>query len=605
MKRSCYVATLAMFSPIALYAQVEDMAQMVVTASRTAQSENESLVSVTVITREDLQRLQAQSLQDALRGIPGLTLSNSGGAGKATSLFIRGAEADHALVLIDGMKLGSATLGTAPLEHIPIAQIERIEIVRGPRSSLYGSEAIGGVVQIFTRRGGGDFSSRFDLDLGSDDYRGGSFGLSGGGEQGWYSIDLALSDTEGFDARRGNNSGSSTTDEPDKDGYRNESATLRAGYRFDNGLEVDFHALNADGENEYDGNRSNESESRQQVLGTNLRYSPADSWLLTLAAGNTRDETDHFEDGIYMTTYDTERDMLSLQSDLDLGIEQLLSLGIDYEQEEVDGTTEYSINKRDNRGYFLQYQGDISAQSLQLSLRQDDHESFGKHTTGGIAWGYGFNGVLKVWASYATAFKAPTFNELYYPNWGNPDLKPEESASVEFGLQGEAGWGSWSISTYQTKVDELIGYDASSQKPSNIDQVLIRGVEAQVSASIGQWQSATSLTLLDPKNDSGGDDDGNLLPRRSRQSLRFDLDREFGAYGLGLSFLAEGKRYYDLANTQKLGGFGTMDLRASYRINSDWRIQGRLENLFDKTYETAKFYNQPGRSFYLKLSYQS
>jgi vitamin B12 transporter len=604
MKKSCYVATLAMFSPITLYAQAEDMVQMLVTASRTAQSENESLASVTVITREDLQRLQPQSLQDALRGIPGLTLSNSGGAGKTSALFIRGTEADHALVLIDGIKLGSATLGTAPLQHIPIAQIDRIEIVRGPRSSLYGSEAIGGVVQIFTRRGGSDFNSRFSLELGSYDYRGGSIGLSGGGEQGWYSIDLALSDREGFDACRGNNSGGCKTDEPDDDGYRNESATLRAGYRFDNGLEVDLHALDTDGENEHDGGLINESESRQQVLGANLRFNPAETWLLSLAAGKVRDEKDHFKDGLYMTTYDTERDTLSLQSDLDFGIGQRLTLGIDYQQEEVDSSKEYGVDTRDNHGYFLQYQGEISAQSLQLSVRRDDHESFAKHTTGGIAWGYGFDSRLRLWAAYATAFKAPTFNELYYPNFGNPDLHPEESASVELGLKGDSNWGSWSISAYQTRVDELIGYDAT-QKPSNIDQALIRGIETQINGNIGQWQSSASLTLLDPKNASGGDHDGNLLPRRSRQSLRFDLDREFGAYRLGLSFLAEGKRYNDLANTEELGGFGTIDLRVGYRINSEWRIQGRLENLFDKSYETAKFYNQPGRSFYLKLGYQS
>jgi vitamin B12 transporter len=268
-----------------------DMAQIVVTATRTAQSEDESLAAVSIITRQDIERLQPQSLQDLLRGVPGLTLSNNGGPGKATSLFLRGTESDHVLVLLDGIKLGSATLGVTSIQDLPVDQIERIEIVRGPRSSLYGSEAIGGVIQIFTRRGGGDLKRRFSLDLGSYDTRRGSLGLSGGGEHSWYSVDLALSDTDGFDACQANNSGGCFTDEPDDDGYRNESANLRVGHRFDNGLEVDFHALQADGENQFDGSYVNASETRQQVLGGSLRITPTDAWLLTLKGGRAWDKS--------------------------------------------------------------------------------------------------------------------------------------------------------------------------------------------------------------------------------------------------------------------------------------------------------------------------
>jgi vitamin B12 transporter len=581
-----------------------DMAQIVVTATRTAQSDDESLAAVSVITRQDIERLQPQSLQDLLRGVPGLTLSNSGGPGKATSLFLRGTESDHVLVLLDGIKLGSATLGVTPIQDLPVEQIERIEIVRGPRSSLYGSEAIGGVIQIFTRRGGGDLKRRFSLDLGSHATRRGSLGLSGGGEHGWYSVDLALSDSDGFDACRANTTGGCYADEPDDDGYRNESASLRAGHRFENGLEVDFHALQTDGENEFDGNYVNESETRQQVLGGSLQVAPTDAWLLTLKGGRAWDKSDNYKDGLYMTTFNTQRETLSLQGDLDLGVEQLLTLGYDYQAEQVDSSTEYTLDERDNHGYFIQYQGEVSAQGLQFSLRQDDHESFGKHTTGGIAWGYALGAGFRLWSSYATAFKAPTFNELYYPGFGNSELQPEESSSLEFGLQGGAAWGAWSLSLYQTRVDELIGFDAS-YSPINIDRATIRGIEARIDNDFGPWRTTTSLTLLDPRNDSGGSNDDNLLPRRTRQSLRIDLDRDFGAYTLGASLFAEGKRYDDLANTRRLSGFATLDLRAGYRIDNAWRLQGRCENLFDKGYETASHYNQPERSFYLTLSYQS
>jgi vitamin B12 transporter len=597
MKRSSCLAALAMLSLAVEETLATDMEQIIVTTTRTAQTEDESLASVTVITRQDIERLQPQSLQDLLRGVPGLTLANKGGAGKVSFLFLRGTESDHVLVLLDGIKLGSATLGSVPIQHLPIDQIERIEIVRGPRSSLYGSEAIGGLVQIFTRRGGGDLKRRFSLDLGSYASRGGSLGLSGGGQRGWYSVDLALSDTDGFDARR-------DVDEPDKDGYRNESGSLRGGYRFENGLEFDLHALRADGENTYDG-FYNESESRQQVLGGSLRFTPTDVWLLTLTGGRTWDDSDNFKDGVYQTTFDTRRDSLSLQGGVELGIDRLLTLGIDYQKERVESSTEYTVDERDNRGYFLQYQADISAHDLQLSLRRDDHKTFDKHTTGGVAWGYTLKPGLRLWTSYATAFKAPTFNDLYYPGSGNPDLHAEESASLELGLQGGTGWGVWSLSAYQTRVDDLIAYDRASRSKTQINQARIRGIEAQISADIGLWQASASLTLLDPRDDSGGVHEGNLLPRRTRQSLCIDLDRTFGVYALGATLLAEGKRYNDLANSQKLGGFGILDLRASYRINNAWLLQGRCENLFDKGYETTAYYNQSGRSFYLTLSYQS
>lgn len=602
-KRACFAAA-AILALCAADSQAAENDLIIVTATRTAQTEDESLASVTVITRQDIERLQARSLQDLLRGVPGLSFANNGGAGKNTALFLRGTEPDHVLVLIDGIKLGSATMGTASIQDLPVAQIERIEIVRGPRSSLYGSEAIGGVIQVFTRRGGGDLKGNFSLDLGSHATRGGSLGLSGGGARGWYSVNLALSDTDGIDACRGGFSASCRSDEPDADGYRNESGSLRAGYRFGNGIEVDLHALRADGENDYDGRSTNESQTRQQALGGSLRYAPADLLLLTLTGGRTRDESDNFKDGLFRSAFDTERDSLTLQGDIDLGFDRLLTLGFDYQEERVESTTDYEISARDNRGYFVQYQGQFSAHELQLSLRQDDHLSFGRHTTGGIAWGYPLDSGLRLRASYATAFKAPTFNELYYPGFGNADLRPEESASLEFGLKGGAGWGEWSLSAFQTRIEELVGFDPY-YVPANIARARIRGMEAQLAAAIGPWQTSASLTLLDPRNRSGGDNDGNLLQRRPRQSLRIDIDRGFGAYDFGMTLVAEGRRYDDLDNVRELGGFGSVDLRAGYRINNAWRLQGRCENLFDKQYETAAYYNQPGRSFYLTLGYQS
>ncbi len=603
MKKRCLptAALLLLGSPSVFAAEIDPV---IVTATRTARTADETLASVTVITRKDIERQQAQSVQDLLRGIPGVDIANNGGPGKATSVFLRGTESDHVLVLIDGVKVGSATLGTTAFQDIPVEQIERIEIVRGPRSSLYGSEAIGGVIQIFTRKGGGTLKPYVSLGGGSYETYNASAGVSGGGERGWFSLSASGIDTEGFNACNGSLSAGCFTTEPDKDGYSNLSGSLRAGYRFDNGAEVDIHALHTDGDTEFDGSFVNESESIQQVLGGTLRFSPLDIWQITLAAGQSRDESDNFKDGTFQSRFDTERDTLSFQNDLSIALDHLLTVGTDFQDDRVDSTTAYAISSRDNTGLFTQYQGRFGAHDVQLSLRRDDNEQFGNRNTGGAAWGYALNEGLRLTASYGTAFKAPTFNELYFPGFGNPNLRPEESDSIELGLGSKAAWGHWTINAYETRIDDLIAFDASTFAPANIDQARIRGLEAVLGTRLGNWDLNTNLTLLDPENRSGDTNDGNVLPRRARQSFRVDADRRFGQYTFGATLLAAGKRYDDLANTRRLGGYGTVDLRAEYALTRDWRLQARIVNLLDKDYETAAFYNQPGRSLLVTLRYQ-
>jgi vitamin B12 transporter len=603
MNKSLYLAGLAVLAQGSVPLFADELEPIFVTAARTAQSADETLASVTLITQEDIQRLQAQSLPDLLRGLPGLAFSNNGGPGKVTSLYLRGSEADHVLVLVDGVKIGSATSGTAAFQDIPLSQIERIEIVRGPRSSLYGSEAIGGVIQIFTARGGGPLRGDLSLELGSHDTRGGSASLSGGGDQGWYRLSVEKQRTDGIDACRNITTAGCYSDEPDKDGYTNESATLRTGYRFNDQFEVDAHLWHTHAETDFDGSYVNESESYQQVFGGSLRYHPMESWLLTLAGGRHRDKADNFENGLFMSRFDTERDSYSLQSDYDINADHQVTLGLDYQKDKVDSTVAYEVTSREDTGIFTQYQGVIANQDLQLALRRDDHDAFGKHNTGNLAWGYDWSSGLRTLISYGTAFKTPTFNELYYPGFGNPDLEPEESKSLELGVSGDLASVEWSFNLFRTWVDQLIGFDANYQ-PANIDQARIDGLESRFSTKLLGWRLDTNLTLLDPRNRTGGSREDNLLPRRARRSLRIDLDRDFDRYTLGATLNAEGSRYEDLDNNNELGGYGTLDLRASYRIASAWQLQGRCENLFDKSYTTAAYYNQPGRSVYLTLRYQ-
>jgi len=579
---------------------------VIVTATRTAQTADASLASVTVITRKDIERQQARSIQDLLRGVPGVSISNSGGAGKNTSVFMRGTESDHVLVMIDNIKVGSATSGTTAFENIPIEQIDRIEIVRGPRSSLYGSEAIGGVIHIFTRKGdSGGLKPNFGFGGGSYGTLEGSIGLSQRGTQGWLNMNASGIGTKGFNACTGSDTAGCFTYEPDRDGYRNVAGSMRAGYRFLNGLEIDASFMHSAGKTEYDGSFFNKAILAQQVLGGTARYSPMDFWRINLIAGRSRDDSDNFLGTAFQSRFNTERDTVTLLNDFTVAKNQLLTIGTDYQNDHVKSTEAFTVNSRTNWGVFSQHQATVAKHDIQLSLRHDDNQQFGSHVTGGTGWGYPITENIRLLANFGSAFKAPTFNELYFPNFSNPNLRPEDSRSYELGTRGKADWGNWSLNAYETHIDQLIAYDSSIFAPANIDKARIRGLEGVLSAQIKGWQFNTNLTLLDPINRSSGPDRGNILPRRAEQSFRLDADRQFGQYyKLGAMLLVEGERYDDLANTRKLNGYVKFDLRAEYILNKNWRLQGRIENLFNEHYQTAAFFNQPGRNFFAMVRYQ-
>lgn len=586
-----------------------DLEQQVVTATRTAQTAQQSLAAVTVLDRERIERSQAASLPELLKQVPGVSLANNGGPGKSTALFMRGTESDHVLVMIDGIKIGSVSAGGAALQDLPLELIERIEVVRGPRSSLYGSEAIGGVIQIFTRKGQGQgVKPFFSAGYGTHDTYTGSAGVSGGDGRGWYSLGVSGSDTDGINVKSAGTSGY----ENDADGYRNLSATLAAGYRFDNGLELDANLLQAKSHNDYDSVNSRRTsgfganaDGESKVFGTRARFSPLEPWRVTLQAGRSEDKSDAYQDGRFSSRFDSRRDSLAWQNDIDIAAGHMLTVGADYQRDEINGTTAYAEDSRDNFGRFVQYLGEAGRHDWQLSLRRDDNEQFGLHDTGNIGYGYALTDWLRATVSYGTAFKAPTFNELYFPDYGNPALDAETSRSLEAGLAGQHGWGHWAVNAYRTVVDDLIAYDASLSAPANVQEARIRGVELVLGSQLLGWDWNVNYSLLEPENRSAGANRGNELARRAKQLFNLDLDRRLGAFSIGASLHAEGQRYDDLANTRELSGYATLDLRGEYRITPEWRLQARVANLLDADYETAEGYNQPGQAAYLTVRYQA
>jgi len=574
-----------------------------VTANRMARSADQTLAPVTVITREEIVRSQARSITQLLDGTPGVAMSNNGGLGKTTGIRLRGTGSSQVLVLIDGQRIGSATLGTVAFQDLPPDQIERIEIVRGSRSQLYGADAMGGVVQIFTRRGEGLPRLTASLEYGSHETVRGSAGVSGSEGSFDYSLHLSHLDTEGFNALKNNN--------PDKDGYRNDSLSGSVAYRFENDLRLSASFLRAEGKNEYDSAWGAadlyDTESLQQSLNTRLEYAPTDVWDLTLTLGESRDETVNLTNGLYASHFDTRRRQFGWQNDFALSDQAILTLGYDFLRDEVSGSSNYSQTQRDNNALYVQLQSEFGANSLGFGLRHDDNEAFGGHTTGNIAWGRELAERLRLVVSYGTGFRAPTFNDLYYQDpWGsngNPNLMPEESESYELALTGTPEWGNWNLNLFRTEIDGLIDWVEISPwvyQPQNVNRARIDGLEAGLDTELAGWRLGVNVTLLDPRNSVTG----KLLTERSERTLRLDLDRRFSMLEVGATLKARSHSYSDTANTLRTDGFGVLDLRAAYHLDRDWTLRGQIRNLLDRDYETVRTYNTGGREFFVSVNYQ-
>ena len=573
---------------------------VIVTATRTAEMVDETLAPVTVITRDDIDNLQASSVADVLRTAPGVILTNNGGLGQATSLLLRGTNSGHVTVLVDGVRVGSATLGTTPFELIPLAQVEKIEVVRGPRSSLYGANAIGGVIQIFTRPDAENKTTSVSSRLGTDGFRELNAGFVSNPNVG-ISVRFSHLGSDGFDACTGA-AGGCYVDEPDRDGHEKSALAVRFDRQLSESAELGLHFMYSDADTDYDGSFSNQTETTMRVIGGRLVLDPSASWRSTVTVGQSLDKAEDFKDQVFSSRYETLRNSLSWQNDMSLGSTGLLTAGIDYQNDTVDSDTLYSVTSRDNTGVFVQYQKDIEQYGVQWALRYDDNEQFGDYTTGNVTLGVDTGKDQRVTVFYGTAFKAPTFNDLYYPNWGSSVLDPEESNTVDLGYRVSMPDGRWTVNVFKTNIDKLIAYDPIAAGPANIDEAQVRGVEMGVAMSRDVWRWSAALTVLDAEQKSGSNQ-GLELPRRPSEALALNISRSFGRYRAGIGARLNGKTYDDLANTTLLDRYVVVNLIGEWSITDNWSLNGKVENAFDEDYETAAHYRQPGIGFFVSVSY--
>ena len=587
---------------------------VVITASRVEEKVNDSLASVTVLERADIEALQAKDFRDLIAHVPGVDISTSGAPGSNTSLFLRGTNSAHTLVLIDGQRVASATTGTANLQFLDPSQIERIEVVRGPKSSLYGSDAIGGVIHIFTRKSPEQTNSAY-ASAGVGKYNSSQANVGGqtNYDQWRLSANLSHYETDGF-----SNYDSNLGNIGDDDAYRNTSASANIGYDFSDKTSLDFSHFYTDTRNEFDPSTSVSGRVLkpytdgwiQSTSGT-FKTEIFPIWKMSLAAGRSVDDGDTFKQtsNTAHSHVRTTHENASLQNDLTFSKEHVVTAGIDYDKDKVNSSNTFvesngrEIKDRDNKGIFLQYLGELNRFDTQLGVRHDDNDSFGMHNTGNAALGIALPEKHKIIFSYGTAFRAPTFNQLYYPGFGNPSLKPERSKNYEIELRGDYSAFNWSANIFQNDVTDLIQnvpIGGGLLQPENAAEARIRGVELISSAKISEWLVNASFTYTDPRDR----ETDNLLINRARRSVKVDADRVFDKWSLGASFRTQDERYSDAANTIRLGGYGLVDLRGGYNISKNLDLQLKLTNIFDKRYELNNNFNTERFGWFTTINYR-
>lgn len=604
MKLSRLALAIAVMPGLSLAAEPYVTAPLVVTSGRLAESQAQATAATTVFERADIERLQVSSVTELLERVPGLSVTHTGGAGSQTGVFLRGTSTAQTLVLVDGQRIAAASSGTSSLEFLAPEQIERIEVVRGARSALYGSDAIGGVIQIFTRQGDGQGLKPYArLAAGSDSTYQRSLGLSGGDGRTRFHLGAALDETAGIDATRDGYGANG-----DDDAYRNRSLSLNLSHRFSDDVQLGFSLLDQRGQVEYDDTFSGSLPTTDFLLSSVSGFLDArinDAWSSRLELGHSEDKRDTGNDqpGGSVSQFNTYRDAANWLNTLTLGNNQQLLLGLDWYEDRAQGTTDFIEDSRWNRAAFIQHRYNGERFSTELGLRHDDNQQFGHENTWNAAVTLPLNDANDLIASYSEGFRAPTFNDLYYPDFcfgglcspsANPNLAPERSRSYE--LQWRSRYsesGSLQASLYRTEIEDAIVLDTNFI-PQNVQKARINGFEAAVQQELFGWQGNLAVALIDPRDRASG----HTLQRRAKRTLSLDLDRRFGDVSVGAGWRAISGRYDDAANQIEMSGYGLLSLRAAWQVNEELGLSLKLDNLLDKDYAQASYSTPNGRFGY-------
>ncbi len=570
--------------------------EVIVTASRVPVAVSETLAAVDVIDRDRIEAAGTQDVVDVLRRVPGVDIVRGGGIGQQASVFIRGTNSNHALVLIDGVRVGALGTGAYAWEHLPLAQIERIEVVRGPRAAQWGADALGGVVQIFTRR---DAAPHASVQAGNHDTYGIAAGIGRRGQRGGFGVHAGWLETRGQNATAPGN----WSFDPDRDGALLRNVTVHGDLEL-GAQRLEAMLLHADNDIGFD---QGESNTRQDVQSLALAGELAQRWQHRLTLGGSRDRLDTPDS---FTAYLSRRRQADWQHTFAHGARGETTFGLawlDERGEQVDtfGGQAVYAQSRTTRSAFAGWRGRAGAQAFELSGRHDDNSVYGGSTSFGMAWGWDMGDVARLSASWGEGFRAPTMNELYSPGWGgwyagNPDLAPERSESYELALRVTPGGANeYELRVFRNDIDDLIDFSGEQAQAINIARARIDGAELVWRWQGAAWHLETNATWQDPRSR----DTGEALLRRPARKATALLERHFdGGLRVGVEGVAASDRP-DYGGV-KLGGYGLLALRASMPVATGWTLDARVENLLDRDYTLIDGYHTPDATALLTLRWQ-
>ena len=615
-----------------------------VTATRTTISKNNVIADTTTITEEEIERAGSSSLVDLLQRQPGIEISNNGGFGKLSTISLRGTSSNQTVILLDGFRIDSAFSGLTALQNLSLSQIEKIEIVRGASSGLYGADAIGGVIQIFTKNGTNGFKPYVGIGAGSYNTKSIQTGLRGANEDTSYSVNLSGFNTGGFSAFKPNNLASSNSFNLDNDGYNNLSLSSSINQKLNESNKITFNLFLSRGRNKFDNSSADlysyngstgygDYRDTQLQESFNASYTSQlnKSWESIFKIGRSIDQyvafqktsADYSEILKTKDMFRSTQDSFTWQNNFNSSF-GLFTFLYDHTNQKINATDQpaydisigsylapYTKNNRSNDGFMLGYLVNKDKHNLQINLRRDLNSLYQDSTTGNLGYAYNLNSEWKIATSYGTAFRSPTFNYAYYPdlNQGNPNLQPEKSKNVEATIKYQNDLDYLSLTTFKNKIHDFIVLDGNGH-PGNLDKVEIIGATLSGSHFFNHLQIKANYTYQDPKNR----DKNKLLPLKAKVYGNISANYYIDNWNIGAEITGSGSRFNDEKNDYKLKGYVLTNIVSDYKINQALKLNLRLENIFDKNYSLVLDtldsshipieYATPGRSFFINLRYE-
>jgi vitamin B12 transporter len=609
MKKYRFLA--AMFcalSPLAYAAADANLDEIVVTATRIEQPLRQSLSSTSIISRQEIEESQAVDVPSVLKNLAGVEFYQSGGTGKQSSIFMRGTNSNQVLVLLDGIRISSATSGASAIDQIMLDQVERIEVVRGNVSSLYGSDAIGGVIQIFTRRGKGEMAFNASAGIGSHNTQRASAGIGGQSGSTNFNMQASRFRTDGISAI---NPAIVSNANPDNDGYDNTSLSVNVRHAFSADHKLSADVFNSEGHNHYDNAFGLPVDINENTAQLNKFSLTSDNrlneiWQSKLQLAQGVDDYKGYANGVQSSAIKTGNVQALWQNTLALSSRGKLLLGLESLNQKVTSQTAYTNTERKVSSVLAGYTGNYGSHQVQMNARQDSYSDFGATNTGLLAYGYAVDDALRLTASVSSAFKAPTFNDLYGPaGWGsNPNLRPERSNNNEIGLNYAVANRSVDLIYFDNRTYDLIVAD-SAWTMQNINQARINGVELSYAEQFNDTNVKASLTRQNPRDD----ETDQLLLRRAKLYASLSVSRQLGAWRVGGEW-----QYSDVREDNHitawpgqrvvLPAYNLVNAIASYAFDKRLNLSLRADNLFNQDYVLAHGYNTLGRNLFVSMNYQ-